>query len=111
MQGYYAISTHSIVCEALPQDLAKGFPKIDVPTILIGRLAIDRLQHGQRLGKTLLTDALRQVVSLSKVIGVVAAEVDAIDENARRFYKKFGFLELRDDTHHLFLPVDEITDL
>ncbi len=34
-----------------------------------------------------------------------AVEVDAIDQDARRFYLRFGFTSLTDDPKHLFLPM------
>jgi len=42
---------------------------------------------------------------------VRAVEVDAIDHSARRFYLKFGFVELVDDRQHLFLPMQVIRKL
>ena len=41
--GYYAISNHRVTHEALPADQAKGLPRLDVPVVLLGRLAVDRL--------------------------------------------------------------------
>ncbi len=109
--GYYALANHRIVYEALPAEQAKGLPKIDVPVVLLGRLAVDRSMQGQGLGAFLLIDALRRVVHISQHVGVRAVEVDAIDAAARRFYLKFGFLPLLDDPHHLLLPIDAIRKL
>jgi len=38
-------------------------------------------------------------------------EVDALDESARQFYLKFGFVALRDDPLHLFLSMQVIRKL
>lgn len=111
IRGYYALSNHTIAYEALPEDQAKGMPYIDMPDVLIGRLAIDSAVQGQRLGEFLLLDALRRAEYLSHRIGVRVVEVHAIDENAKRFYKKYGFLSLRDDPHHLFLPMSVVRKL
>ena len=46
VRGYYAMSNHAVVYEALPEDQLKGVPRIDVPVVLIGRLAIDRSVQG-----------------------------------------------------------------
>ncbi len=56
--GYYAISSHSVVYEALPDEQSKGLPTISVPTLLIGRLAVDMEFHGQKLGEFLLLEAV-----------------------------------------------------
>jgi GNAT superfamily N-acetyltransferase len=109
--GYYVISNHQVSHEALPNEQSKGLPVIDVPVILLGRLAVDRSVQGCGLGAQLLIDALRRVVYISQHIGVRAVEVHAIDDDARRFYLKYGFVSLRDEEHHLFLPMQVIRQL
>jgi len=109
--GYYAISNHLVRYDALPEDQAKGLPTIDVPVVLLGRLAVDKTTQGQGLGAHLLIDALRRTVHISEHIGIRAVEVDAIDETARQFYLKYGFVPLLDDQHHLFLPIQVIRKL
>lgn len=44
-------------------------------------------------------------------VGVRAVEVDAIDDKARAFYTKYGFVQLADDPDHLFLPMQVIRKL
>jgi GNAT superfamily N-acetyltransferase len=109
--GYYALASHRVRFDALPEDQAKGLPKIDLPVILLGRLAVDRSAQGRGLGSFLLIDALKRALEVSSVIGIRAVEVDAIDEAARSFYLKFGFLSLADDPRHLFLPTSVIRKL
>lgn len=109
--GYYALSNHTVIFEALPDDQAKGLPRIDMPVVLIGRLAVDLSVRGRGLGGFLLVDALRRVEFLAERIGVRAVEVEAIDENAVRFYRKYGFIPFKDDPRHLFLPLRVIRAL
>ena len=109
--GYYAISSHRVVHEMLPEVEAKGLPRLDVPVVLIGRLAVDRSEQGKGLGSSLLVDALRRSADISEQIGIRAVEVDAIDDTARSFYLKFGFRPILDDPRHLFLPMHEIRKL
>lgn len=109
--GYYAISNHHIAKELLPPDHAKGLPKIEIPAVLLGRLAVDRSVQGKGLGLLLLTDALRRISDMSEQVGIRAVEVDAIDEAARQFYCKFGFRKLLDDPSHLFMPIHEVRKL
>ena len=75
----------------LPTAEAKGLPRLDVPVVLIGKLAVDRSVQGQGLGALLLVDALRRSLQISEQVGIGAVEVDAIDDAARNFYLKFGF--------------------
>jgi GNAT superfamily N-acetyltransferase len=109
--GYYAISSHLVRRADLPEDQAKGLPRIDVPVVLLGRLAIDRGVQGQGLGSLLLIDALRRADRLAEQLGIRAIEVDAIDDAARMFYEKFGFVALLDSPQHLFLPMSIVRKL
>ena len=109
--GFYAISTHHVAHGALPSEQAKGLPHMDVPAVLLGRLAVDRASQGQGLGRHLLLDALARISRISRQIGVRAVEVDAIDDRARGFYRKYGFIPLHDDRRHLYLPMHIVRKL
>lgn len=109
--GYYALSMHRVRHEELPADQAKGLPRLDVPVVLLGRLAVDRTVQGQGLGSTLLLDALARSAHISRQVGVRAVEVDAIDELAKSFCLKYGFTALLDDQQHLYLPMHVIRKL
>lgn len=111
VKGYYSLSSHSIFYEALPEDQARGLPRIDVPAVLLGRLAVDASVKGQGLGELLLIDALRRADYLSNQVGIRAVEVHALDESARGFYLKYGFIPLQDDPQHLFLPITIVRKL
>ncbi len=111
VKGFYAISNHTVVFDALSEDQAKGLPQIDIPVVLIGRLAVDLSVKGNGLGEFLLVDALRRAEFLASRVGIQAVEVDAINESARRFYEKFGFHALADDPRHLFLSMKVIRKL
>ncbi len=111
VKGYYALSNHTVIYESLTADQAKGLPQIDMPVVLIGRLAVDRSVQGRKLGESLLIDALRRAEYLAAKIGIRAVEVDAINPSARCFYERYGFLSLSDDPHHLFLPMHIIRKL
>jgi GNAT superfamily N-acetyltransferase len=89
----------------------KGLPDIDIPVVLWGLLAGDRNVQGQGLGELLLRDALARANYLSRHIGVRAVEAHALDADTRRFYLKYGFLSLRDNSSCLFLPVKVIRRL
>ena len=109
--GYYALSTHRVVYDQLPAVDSKGLPRLDIPVVLIGRLAVDRDVQGQGLGALLLVDALRRSQQISDQVGIRAVEVDALDDAAQGFYLRFGFRPLLDDPRHLFLSMHEIRKL
>jgi len=108
IRGYYTLSASSVRFENLPE---RALPQYPIPTALIGRLAIDQNFQGQKLGATLLLDALRRVVALSNDLGLFAVEVVALDEAARAFYLQFGFAPLNNDALHLYLTLRKIREL
>ena len=65
-----------------------------VPVVRLARLAIDHREQGQHLGGHLFVDALRRGVRGGREFGARAVVVDAIDEQAARFYRHFGFYDL-----------------
>ena len=69
----------------------------------IGRLAVDGKFQGKGLGGALLADALRRV--LASPPAVFTLLVDAKDDQAVAFYRRYGFIPLRDQPRTLFLPV------
>jgi GNAT superfamily N-acetyltransferase len=103
--GYYTLAASAVEAERLPARLAKKLPRHPAPAILLGRLAIDRSAQGKGLGADLLVDALGRSVAAAEVVGAVVVLVHAIDDEAKRFYLKYGFIPLADQDRHLILPV------
>jgi hypothetical protein len=112
VMGYYTLSNSSIKNELIPEVLKNKFPPSykDLPVTLLGRLARDKKYNGERLGETLLLDALKRSYDSSLAIGSVAVIVDPIDENAKNFNLKFGFIELP-DSKRMFLAMKTISGL
>lgn len=106
--GYYTLAAGSFDVSCLPASLRKKLPQHPVPTVHIGRLAVDLRFQGKRLGETLLFHALRAALELSELAGAYAVELWAIDEEAQAFYQKYDFIALADNPLHLFLPLKTI---
>jgi hypothetical protein len=53
----------------------------------------------------LLVDAMKRVLAAASSVGVYALMVVAKDDNAKNFYKKYGFINLVDEPTTLFLPL------
>lgn len=110
--GFYSLSSIGIFPGDLPDDVVRKLPRYPIlPGVLIGRLAVDEVCRGQGLGLYLLMDALKRSLTVSVQIGIVAVIVDAKNENAISFYKQYGFIELPDNNHRLFLPLSTIKQL
>ena len=110
--GFYTLSSFSVGLEVLPDDLTAKLPGYpDVPAALIGRLARHVAYRGQGVGEMLLIDALRRVALVSKSLAVHLIVVDAKDEAAKSFYRRYGFAELAAYPGRLVLPVAPTTRL
>ena len=109
--GYYTLSSSSQSRENFPEDLIKKMPRSydSLPTILLGRLAVDKSQKGQRYGELLLINALQRCSKISESLGTLAITVDPIDENAASFFYKYGFIPL--DSGKMFITIKTIRDL
>ena len=108
--GYYTLVTRTIDRSPIP---AKGMPAGPVGVVLLGRLAVSAPAQGKGLGRLMLLRAIRQTEEASRVIGAFALVLDAVDEDARGWYRSlnWGFQELLDDPKHLYLAVDTIRAL
>ena len=113
ISGYYTLSNTSIKRSLLPIEIIKKFPPAyhDLPATLLGRLAIDDSAKGKGFGKLILMDALKKSFDTSiNSIGSMAVIVDPIDEDAVRFYKKYGFI-LLPDSGKMFISMETISIL
>ena len=110
--GYYTLSSMGIFPGELPDELAKKLPRYPILSgILLRRLAADENHHGKKIGTYLLLDALKRSLAISDQIGIVSIIVDAKNDRAVTFYKKYGFIELPDNRYRLFLPLNTIRKL
>lgn len=96
--GYYTLVAAQLayaeVTPAVQKGMSKHFP---IPVVLLARLAIDRQHQGEGLGAALLIDAMQRVVRVADQIGIRAVAIDALDEMAAAFYRRFGLEALTDD--------------
>jgi GNAT superfamily N-acetyltransferase len=110
--GYYTLSALSVDVGAWPEDVAKKLPKYPlVPVTLLGRLAVDTRVRGKGAGEHLLMDALRRALQASSEVASAAVVVDAKDDRAVSFYRRYGFVSFADQPHKLFLPMAVIDRL
>ena len=106
--GFYAIAVGEISSENFPK--AKRLPR-NLPIVRLGRLAVAKAHQGEKLGEHLLMDALLRIFETSKVLGINAVVVDAKDDLAASFYRKYGFESLTDTPLTLVLPVKTLQAL
>ena len=109
--GYYSLSTSSIEFKDSPEAFAKHLPHYPIPAALIAKLAVDSNIDGQGLGARLLIEALQNILAVSEEMAIKVVLVDAIDQEAKNYYLRFGFIELPGNELKLFLPIETISQL
>ena len=90
--GYYCLAAGAIGHAEAPSTLKRNRPD-PVPVLVLGRLAIHKNHHQKGIGTALLNDAIRRAIQAADIAGITALLVQAISEQARRFYLSRGFVE------------------
>jgi ribosomal protein S18 acetylase RimI-like enzyme len=102
--AWYTISAASIPLVDLPPDETRRLPRYPtVPAVRIGRLAVDQRFQGRGLGAALLADAAARALKADAAAFTLL--VDAKNDQAVAFYKRFGFRLLASQPQTLFLPL------
>lgn len=106
--GYYGLAPTAVVPSVLPRSVRTGQPPDPVPCLLLGQLATDLQWAGRGIGTGLLKHALTRCVQAASLIGGRALMVNAIDDEAARFWTRRGFIPSRDDPLILFRSMADI---
>ena len=113
IMGYYTLSGSCFDKKALPSKTQqKNIPYKNVPSVTLGRLAVDQSLQGQGWGSVLVSHAMKVSYYASQAVGIHGMFVDALDEEARGFYARLGFIQLFDENaNSLFYPTRSIEQL
>ncbi len=101
--GYLALTLAELENRHLPEAWRKKLPR-RIPGVRLGRLAVDKVYQGKGLGELLLIDALTRAQRIYTEAGGIGLFVDALDEAAAGYYRRFGFEASPDYPLLLFLP-------
>ena len=107
--AYYSLTVGSVDRQDCPPGItAEMPPDYPIPVILLARLAVDRAEQDRGLGRALLKDAFKRIVSAAQIVGARAVLVHAIDTQARAFYEHFNFEEFPAGALHLMLSLKDV---
>jgi GNAT superfamily N-acetyltransferase len=105
--GFYTLSHDGLPMQDIPGETQRKLPKYErIPAVLLGRLAVDKAMQGQGLGAELMANAILRSLDYPSAWAVMV--VDAKDEKASSFYKKFAFSPLADNPKHLYVAKKEL---
>ncbi|MER0236585.1 GNAT family N-acetyltransferase [Fulvimarina sp. MAC8] len=108
VRAFYALCAGMILRKEAPKKVAPHGSPSEIPVALLARLAVAQDLQGKGIGKALLSNALRNAASASQAVAFRAVVVDAIDEEASAFYRRFGFASTKISPMKLILPTQDI---
>lgn len=102
--AFYTLAIRKMITtEVLPASLKKRLPA-EIPGFSLARLAVDVNEKKKGLGEYLLLHAMNRAARVAAEIGGFALFVDAKDDQAAAFYRKYGYVSLPDNPHILCMP-------
>lgn len=90
--GYFSLTVGQVDTLEAPERIRKGIGQYPVPVVILARLAVSREHHGRGIGVGMLQDVVRRTLAIAEQAGVRAMLTHPIDEDAARFYNRFGFI-------------------
>jgi GNAT superfamily N-acetyltransferase len=90
--GYYSLTVGQVDTTEAPLRVSKGMGRYPIPVVILARLAVSKSYQGQGIGTSMLRDAIRRTLAISGQAGIRALLTHSIDDEAARFYQRFGFI-------------------
>ncbi len=89
--AYFSLTVGQVDTVEAPERIRQGMGRFPLPVVILARLAVSRENHGRGLGVGMLQDAIRRTLVIAEQAGIRAILTHPIDEDAARFYTRFGF--------------------
>lgn len=90
--GYFSLTVGQIDTLDAPERSRKGVGQYPIPVVIPARLAVSQQDQGRGIGVGLLQDAIRRTLLIAEQAGIRAMLTHPLDEEAARFYTRFGFI-------------------
>ncbi|AUN93913.1 GNAT family N-acetyltransferase [Pseudazoarcus pumilus] len=90
--GYFSLTVGQVDTLEAPERIRKGMGQYPLPVVILARLAVCAQDQGRCIGLGLLQDAIRRTMLIAEQAGIRAMLTHPIDEQAARFYTRFGFI-------------------
>lgn len=107
--GYYALAAGAVSHAFAPGSVKRNMPDL-LPVAVLGRLAVHVDWARKGIGQGLLKDAVQRALQAAQQMGIRVLLSHAIDEPARAFYLKHGFIESPVDPMTVMLSMTRLTD-
>jgi len=90
--GYFSLTVGQVDTLEAPERIRKGMGQYPLPVVILARLAVSVADQGRGIGFGLLQDAIRRTMLIAEQAGIRAMLTHPIDEDAAKFYTRFGFI-------------------
>lgn len=92
VKGYFSLTVGHVDTVDSPERIRQGMGQYPIPVVILARLAVALDAQGKGVGYGLLQDAIHRTIKIAEQAGIRAMLTHPIDEDAARFYKRFGFI-------------------
>lgn len=103
--GYYCLAPAEVDLANLQPADARPLPPYPIPCFRMGRLARALRWRGEGIGALLIGLAVERALQARQSVGGYALIVDAKGEEAKTFYRRYGFRPHLDTPNSLYLPL------
>ena len=89
--GYFSLTVGQIDTLEAPDRVRKGMGAYPIPVVILARLAVSLSDQRCGIGIGMLQKAIRRTLVIADQAGVRALLTHPLDDDAARFYLRFGF--------------------
>jgi Predicted acetyltransferase len=90
--AYFSLTVGQVDTVEAPERIRAGMGRFPLPVVILARLAVSQGSQGCGLGVGMLQDAIRRTLVIAEQAGIRVILTHPIDEDAARFYTRFGFI-------------------
>ena len=91
INGYYSLTVGQVDSFDAPDRIRKGMGNYPIPVVILARLAVSIQNQRKSIGIGMLQEAIERTLTIADQAGVRALVTHPIDDEASRFYLRFGF--------------------
>lgn len=89
--AYFSLTVGQADTLEAPERVRKGMGNYPIPVVILARLAVSLHDQGKGIGVGMLQEAIQRTVAIADQAGLRALLTHPIDDQAARFYQRFGF--------------------
>jgi GNAT superfamily N-acetyltransferase len=105
--SYGCLAGGMIDRDDVPRSARTGQAPKQIPVAILGRLAVHLNSRSQRLGERMLQHLISTVLTAGSMVAFRAIIVDALNDDLRNFYLRYGFEPTKISASRLLLPIQK----